>query len=103
MRRRGLVAFSCKGRGWCPSCTTRRALDTGAHLESVLPVSPTASGRLSLAMGFHVVKQPALLERVASAMKASSPAAPSASGSTKGSSLQLTPHLNFHPLVPEAL
>jgi hypothetical protein len=23
-----LVAFSCKGRGWCPSCTTRRAIDT---------------------------------------------------------------------------
>ena len=22
-----LVAFSCKGRGWCPSCTTRRALE----------------------------------------------------------------------------
>ena len=27
-----LVAFSCKGRGWCPSCTTRRAVETGAHL-----------------------------------------------------------------------
>jgi hypothetical protein len=24
-----VVAFCCKGRGWCPSCTTRRALDTG--------------------------------------------------------------------------
>jgi ribosomal protein S27E len=32
-----LVAFSCNGRGWCPSCTTRRAIDTGAHLASVLP------------------------------------------------------------------
>ena len=31
------MAFSCKGRGWCPSCTTRRALETGAHLEAVLP------------------------------------------------------------------
>jgi hypothetical protein len=35
-----LVAFSCKGHGWCPSCTTRRALDTGAHLEAVLPRVP---------------------------------------------------------------
>ncbi|GMU61861.1 MAG: hypothetical protein AMXMBFR34_36240 [Myxococcaceae bacterium] len=35
-----LVAFSCKGRGWCPSCTARRALDTGAYLQSVLPRVP---------------------------------------------------------------
>ena len=27
-----LVAFSCKGRGWCPSCTTRRAVETGFHV-----------------------------------------------------------------------
>lgn len=27
-----LVAFSCKGRGICPSCTTRRMNDTAAHL-----------------------------------------------------------------------
>jgi hypothetical protein len=32
-----LVAFSCKGRGWCPSCTNRRAVESGAALESVLP------------------------------------------------------------------
>ena len=33
-----LVAFSCKGRGLCPSCTTRRMAETAAHLvEHVLP------------------------------------------------------------------
>jgi ribosomal protein S27E len=37
-RRLELVAFSCKGRGWCPSCTTRRSIETGAHVEATLPV-----------------------------------------------------------------
>jgi hypothetical protein len=27
-----LVGFSCKGRGICPSCTTRRAHDVASHL-----------------------------------------------------------------------
>ena len=36
-----LVAFSCKGRGVCPSRTARRAQDTAAHLvERVLPRVP---------------------------------------------------------------
>ena len=36
-----LVAFSCKGRGICPSCTTRRMHDTAAHLvDRVLPRVP---------------------------------------------------------------
>lgn len=33
-----LVAFSCKGRGFCPSCGTRRMADTAAWLvDRVLP------------------------------------------------------------------
>jgi hypothetical protein len=33
-----LVAFSCKGRGFCPSCTGRRMCQTAAHLvDDVLP------------------------------------------------------------------
>ncbi len=33
-----LVAFSCKGRGVCPSCNTRRMVETAAHLvDHVLP------------------------------------------------------------------
>jgi hypothetical protein len=34
-----LVAFSCKGRGLCPSCAGRRMANTGAHLvDRVVPV-----------------------------------------------------------------
>lgn len=33
-----VVAFSCKGRGFCPSCTGRRMADLAAHLvDEVLP------------------------------------------------------------------
>jgi hypothetical protein len=36
-----LVAFSCKQRGVCPSCTARRATDTAVRLvEEVLPQAP---------------------------------------------------------------
>jgi len=36
-----LVAFSCKGRGFCPSCLGRRMASTAANLlEHVLPPSP---------------------------------------------------------------
>ena len=43
-----LVAFSCKGRGFCPSCGARRMVDTAALLvDDVLPRQPvrrSASG-----------------------------------------------------------
>ena len=40
-RRESLVAFSCRNRGVCPSCTTRRMHDTAAHLvDRVLPWVP---------------------------------------------------------------
>jgi hypothetical protein len=36
-----LVAFSCKGRGFCPSCGGRRMADTAAHLvDRVFPEVP---------------------------------------------------------------
>jgi len=36
-----LVAFSCRGRGLCPSCTARRMSDTAARLvDHVLPEVP---------------------------------------------------------------
>ena len=36
-----LVAFSCKNRGVCPSCSARRMADTAAHLrDRVLPDVP---------------------------------------------------------------
>jgi hypothetical protein len=36
-----LVAFSCKGRGVCPSCNARRMVEVAAHLtDQVLPPLP---------------------------------------------------------------
>jgi hypothetical protein len=44
-----LVAFSCKGRGFCPSCGGRRMADTAAHLvERVLPEVPIRQWVLTL-------------------------------------------------------
>jgi len=40
-RHEHLVAFSCKGRGFCPSCASRRMAETGAKLvDEVLPAVP---------------------------------------------------------------
>jgi hypothetical protein len=37
-----LLAFSCKRRGFCPSCAGRRMAQTAAHLvERVIPWVPT--------------------------------------------------------------
>jgi hypothetical protein len=44
-----LVAFSCKKRGFCPSCISRRMSDTAAHLvEAVIPNIPTCQWVLSV-------------------------------------------------------
>src|SRR6516225_7073402 len=44
-----IVAFSCKGRVWCPSCGGRRMADTAAHLvDRVLPVAPVRQWVLSV-------------------------------------------------------
>jgi hypothetical protein len=43
-----LVAFSCKGRGFCPSCCGRRMADTAMHLaDEVLPAVPLRQWVLS--------------------------------------------------------
>jgi hypothetical protein len=43
-----LVALSCKGRGICPSCGTRRMTNTAAHLvDRVLPDVPVRQYVLS--------------------------------------------------------
>ena len=40
-RHEHLVAFSCKGRGFCPSCASRRMAETGAKLvDEILPTVP---------------------------------------------------------------
>ena len=44
-----LVAFSCKGRGFCPTCGGRRMADTAAHLvDRVLPAVPVRQWVLTL-------------------------------------------------------
>jgi hypothetical protein len=44
-----LVAFSCKGRGFCPSCGGRRMTERAAHLvDHVLPHVPVRQWVLSL-------------------------------------------------------
>ncbi len=44
-----LVAFSCRGRGFCPSCCSRRMSDTAAHLvDRVFPEVPTRQWVLTL-------------------------------------------------------
>ena len=44
-----LVAFSCKGRGVCPSCSARRMVEVAAHLtDHVLPPLPLRQWVLSL-------------------------------------------------------
>ena len=43
------VAFSCKGRGVCPSCNTRRMVETAAHLtDHVFPRLPVRQWMLSV-------------------------------------------------------
>ena len=44
-----LVAFSCKRRGFCPSCGTRRMAESAAHLvDQVIPRVPIRQWVLSL-------------------------------------------------------
>jgi len=43
-----VVAFSCKGRVWCPGCGGRRMADTAAHLvDHVFPIVPVRQWVLS--------------------------------------------------------
>jgi hypothetical protein len=115
-----LVGFSCKGRGWCPSCGARRAEETAAHCGEVLPWVGYRQWTLSVpyALRWAVVKRPKLLKRVerrllqsvfrwqrqrAKQLGAQGGLRGGAVAFTQyfGSALQLTPHL--HVLVPEGL
>lgn len=49
-----VVPFSCKGRGFCPSCGGRHMADTAAHLvDLVLPRVPVRQWVLSLPFGLR--------------------------------------------------
>ncbi|MDA0843486.1 MAG: transposase [Bacteroidetes bacterium] len=59
-----LVAFSCKGRGFCPSCGARRMSQTAAHLvDNVLPAQPYRQWVLSLPypLRFLLARDPEVL------------------------------------------
>ncbi len=82
-----LVAFSCKGRGLCPSCSARRAHVTAAHLvDDVLPRAPYRQWTLSFPFRLRwvLVKTPRLLAQLQRALfLARGPAA--AGGAAAGS------------------
>ncbi|MGH8252059.1 MAG: transposase [Steroidobacteraceae bacterium] len=62
-----LVAFSCKGRGLCPSCTTRRMAETAAHLvEHVFPQVPIRQWVVTFPkrLRYFLHRDPVLLGRV---------------------------------------
>jgi ribosomal protein S27E len=59
-----LVAFSCKRRGFCPSCGARRMVESAAHLvEHVIPHVPVRQWVLSLPIPLRILfaTQPQLL------------------------------------------
>jgi ribosomal protein S27E len=62
-----LIAFSCKRRGFCPSCGARRMTDSAALLaDEVLPAKPIRQWVLSLpfALRFLLATDPDALTRV---------------------------------------
>ena len=55
-RQEQVVAFSCKDRGFCPSCLSRRMSDTAAHLvDRVLPAVKVRQWVLSLPMSVRLL------------------------------------------------
>jgi hypothetical protein len=53
-----LVVFSCKGRGVCPSCNTRRMAETAAHLtDHVFPRLPVRQWVLSVPKRLRYFRQ----------------------------------------------
>lgn len=62
-----LVAFSCKRRGFCPSCGARRMAETAALLvDSVLPQQPVRQWVLSLpfALRYLLATRPEVITQV---------------------------------------
>jgi ribosomal protein S27E len=62
-----LVAFSCKRRGFCPSCGARRMAETAALLvDDVLPRQPVRQWVLSLpfALRYPLATRPEVVTQV---------------------------------------
>lgn len=61
------LAFSCKKRGFCPSCAGRRMAEMAAHLvEQVIPWVPTRQGVVSvpIPLRYWMVASPQLMAQV---------------------------------------
>lgn len=60
------IAFSCKGRGLCPSCNTRAMVETAAHLvENVIPQVPVRQFVISFPMRIrHYLQTHKILQAV---------------------------------------
>jgi hypothetical protein len=61
-----LIAFSCKGRGICPSCNTRRMVETAAHLiENLMPAVSMRQWVISFPKRIrHYLQTDAILQKV---------------------------------------
>ena len=114
-----LVAFSCKGRGACPSCNAKRMAGTAAHLvDHVIPHVPVRQWVLSvpkrLRPFLHHRPRTAsavlhiLLRALRASLKEASPTAPATASMGAVSFLHrfgssLNPHPHFHLCVVDGL
>jgi hypothetical protein len=110
-----LVAFSCKGRGVCPSCNARRMVEVAAHLtDHVLPALPVRQWVLSLPKRIRpfLPHDPRLtgdvlrilLRAIRTTLHRASPSAPADARLGAVSFLHrfgsaLNPHFHFHVVV----
>ena len=114
-----LIAFSCKGRDICPSCATRRMVETAAHLvDHVLPRVPFRQWVLSVPkrVRWHLREKPEVisgllgvfLRAVETTIRQRSPDAPL--GARFGAVAfvhrfggYLNSHVHFHVLVTDGV
>ena len=81
------LAYSCKGRGVCPSCNTRRMVETAAHLtDHVFPRLPVRQWVLSVPKRLrYFMQRDGVFEEVAG------------EGDADAASGALSPGIVFHP------
>jgi len=114
-----LIAFSCKGRDICPSCSTRRMVETAAHMiDAVLPRVPYRQWVLSVPkrIRWHMREKPEVtsgllqvfLRAVETTVRQRSPDAPSgarfgAIAFTHRFGSFLNSHVHYHVLVTDGV
>jgi hypothetical protein len=114
-----LVAFSCKGRGACPSCNAKRMAETAAHLvDHVIPHVPVRQWVLSVPKRLRPFLQQRprtasavlhiLLRALRATLREACPTAPADASFGAVSFLHrfgssLNPHFHFHLVVVDGL